>query len=97
MRLIIEPLAQADIDEIADWYDGQDFDVGSAFLVSLKSLFSRVTANPARYPLHKPGLRRARLQRFPHNVFYIHKSESVFIIAVLHHRRDLSVLDERVN
>ncbi len=97
MRVVVEPQAQADIDNTVNWYDSQDFGVGSAFLTELKSLLRRIADKPARYPFHKPGLRRAKAKRFPYTVFYSQRAGTVFIHAVMHHRRDLSALDERLN
>jgi len=97
VRLVVEPQAQADIDNTINWYDNQDFGAGSAFLTELKSVLGRIADKPARYPFHKPGLRRAKVKRFPYTVFYSQRDETVFIHAVMRHRRDLSTLDERLN
>ncbi len=97
MRLVVEPQAQADIDNTVSWYDSQDFGVGSAFLSELKSLLKRIADKPKRNPFYKPGLRRAKTKSFPYTVFYSQRDETVFIHAVMHHRRDLGALDERLN
>lgn len=97
MRLVIEPQAQADIDNAVSWYDGQDFAVGSAFLSGLKSLLKRIAEKPGRYPFHRHGLRRAKLHRFPYTVFYSQRGDVIFVHAVMHHSRDLGALGERLN
>jgi plasmid stabilization system protein ParE len=83
VRLIVEPPAQADIDDAAIWYDSQDFGLGSAFIASLKSLLNRIAEKPERYPFHQSGLRRASMRRFPYAVFYTPPDDSIYIHAVI--------------
>ena len=97
MRLIVEPQAQADVDDAVSWYDAQDFGLGSAFIASLKSLLGRIAEKPERYPFHRAGLRRASLRRFPYAVFYTQSNDSIYIHGVMHHRRDLRALNDCLN
>jgi len=97
VRLIVEPSAQADIDDAASWYDNKDFGLGSAFIASLQSVFNRIVEKPERYPFHQAGLRRASLRRFPYTVFYTQMNDSIYVQAVMHHRRNLRALTNRLN
>lgn len=95
--IVIEPSAQADIDTAVAWYDENEYEMGSAFLRQLRATLASVLEKPARYPRARPGLHRAKMQRFPYTIFYSFGEGTVYVIAVLHHRRDASVLDARLN
>ncbi|MFT4927677.1 MAG: toxin ParE1/3/4 [Phenylobacterium sp.] len=83
--------AQADLLEIA-YYTKQQWGVTQKnnYLKAIRSMFDRITANPQlgreRKDLAK-GLRSMPAK--DHIIFYLPKSENVYIVRILHRRRDL--------
>jgi plasmid stabilization system protein ParE len=53
-RWILRPLAQADLDDAATWYEGQQPDLGSRFLDAIDHVFKRFVkprCNSLPFPL----------------------------------------------
>ena len=87
-ELILQPEAEKDIAEAAEWYDRQRTGLSLQFRSALDRTFSSIEENPLLYvPVYR-GLRRALVRRFPYGVFYVSRTESLFIVAVLHTARD---------
>jgi putative addiction module component (TIGR02574 family) len=49
--LIVQPKAQADIDEALAWYFPRNPSLVPRFLAELDSVFDRITQNPAQFPV----------------------------------------------
>lgn len=87
-RWIVRSLAQADLDDAATWYEGQQSGLGSRFLDAVDHVFNRVREAPLQFPSVSVGVRRALLQTFPYAVYFRETEQAVVILAVLHMRRD---------
>jgi plasmid stabilization system protein ParE len=86
---IVRPLAEADLDAAASWYDEQQSGLGSRFLDAVDQLFDRIRETPQQFPSVALGVRRALLRTFPYAVYFQETNETVVILAVLLHlRRD---------
>ena len=85
---IVRPLAQADLDDAATWYEGQQSGLGSRFLDAVDHVFNRVRETPLQFPSVSIGVRRALLPTFPYAVYFRETEQAVVILAVLHLRRD---------
>jgi plasmid stabilization system protein ParE len=60
-RLIVRPLAQADIDDAVTWYEQQQSGLGSRFLDVLDHVFERIRDTPLQFPIIAVAMRRALL------------------------------------
>jgi hypothetical protein len=47
---IVRPLAQADLDDAATWYEGQQSGLGSRFLDAVDHVLNRVRETPLQFP-----------------------------------------------
>lgn len=94
--LIVEPTAEADLRAAFEWYEEQVDGLGHEFLVSMRACFGRLEQTPKIYPTILESLRRARVDRFPFGVFYCVAEEAVYILAVLHHRKNPDSLARRL-
>ena len=90
-RLVVRPLAEADIEEAARWYEGEQIGLGSRFLVDLELVLEHTTEAPHQFPLVAAGARRALLRSFPYAVYFRASEHAVVILAVLHLRRNPAV------
>ena len=82
------PLAKADIEREARWYDAQKPGLETDFVDEVKRVIGVIEKNPLRYSVRFGSWRRANLRRFPHAVFYQVLDEQPVVIAVLHAKRD---------
>ena len=97
MELIVRPDAERDLAEAADWYLKREYYLKNKFISRIDSLLERIIRNPRQFPYAKEKLRRASVRDFPYSVYYRAEENKVIVFAILHHIRDLSALDERLN
>lgn len=64
------PLAEADIEREARWYDDRQPGLGTAFVDEVKRVIGVLARAPLRHAVRFGNWRRANLRRFPHAVFY---------------------------
>ena len=87
--IIIEDLAQLDLDEVYKWYEVRKPGLGEEFLDSLEDSFIRIKANPLHASLFGDMVRCATLKRFPYEVVYLinNLTSIVYVIAINHQHR----------
>jgi plasmid stabilization system protein ParE len=95
-RIIVRPLAKADLWEAQDWYDRQRPGLGDDFRAAIDSLLQRVSEFPLAYPRVYRGIRRAGARRFPYLVYYAVTSDAVVVLACLHSSRDPALFKSRL-
>lgn len=95
-RLVVRPLAEQDLLEAQEWYDGQRPGLGSEFRTAIDDLLQRVAGHPRAYPVVYRGLRRAVVRRFPYLVYFAVGPQTITVVACLHGRRDAGLLRARV-
>ena len=86
--MIIRPEAEKDIAEAINWYEDQREGLGAKFQVALDHVFEQLELTPQLHRIIYHGVRRALMARFPFAVYYRVEGEEVFVLAVVHARRD---------
>jgi plasmid stabilization system protein ParE len=86
--VIYLPEARADVDAAYTAYEQRAAGLGERFLEQLQDRVVGISANPEMYAVLRDEVRAAALRRFPYVVYYRYEAETVFILAVLHGRRD---------
>ncbi len=66
----VRPEAEEDLEEAAAWYEQQRLGLGNDFLDEVLRTFSKISAQPAAYPVLHRDTRRALTLRFPFGVYY---------------------------
>lgn len=90
--LVKHPLVDCDVEEAAIWYAQRDPLVADRFIDEARRAMLRAAAEPLRYLLVAPAVRRVRMKGFPQSVFYFILNEDVYILTVTHGARDLENL-----
>ena len=49
-RFIVRPLAEADLEQAANWYDEEQAGLGSRFLSDVDQVFERIRERPQQFP-----------------------------------------------
>jgi plasmid stabilization system protein ParE len=93
--IIVRRLAERDLEEAEDWYNEQQFGLGSEFHETINDLFARLAENPRIYPRVHGEVHRAVLRRFPYLVYFLIEGSDVIVLAVLDSRRDPRIHRER--
>ena len=84
---VVRPLAEADIEAAARWYEGQQSGLGLRFVDAVDQVLTRIRETPLQFPPVSTEVRRALLHTFPYAVYFDVTERSVVILAVLHLRR----------
>jgi plasmid stabilization system protein ParE len=88
MKLRILEEAQQDLESSVDYYNEESPGLGYEFADEIYQTIHRIIENPdAWHPLSK-RTRRCLAHRFPFAVVYQKRDQHIFVIAVMHLKRD---------
>ncbi len=81
------PAAELETEAAFDWYFERSPLAAHAFLEELNHSISRLCEDPERWPKYSNTCRRYIFPRFPFQIIYRYKDNTVQIVAVAHGRR----------
>jgi plasmid stabilization system protein ParE len=87
-RLIVEAQAEAEILEIAAWYDRRRAAAREAFLNSVADSLVSIQANPLQYQIVRGTVRRVKVGRFPYALLFSIAGDDVIVTICIHTSRD---------
>jgi hypothetical protein len=87
-ELILEPEAEAEIAEAADWYNEQKSGLGVDFVLAVASTLAAVQRNPLQYQIVWKEYRRAGIARFPYGLIYRLTDRELIVMSCFHGRRN---------
>lgn len=96
-KVILSPDAKADFSSAILWYQRTDPNVAFRFIKETLRTLHRIGQYPHAYPIIKPKIRRAVLHYFPYSIYFTLKYELVTVIAVVHQRRNHTLLTDGSN
>jgi toxin ParE1/3/4 len=94
--LFIEPEAETEIDEIAEWYHRQNPAARIGFLQALDRALDFMRSNPEQYQTVYQQFRRARLDGFPYGIFYRLTDQQITVVACFHSSRGPDIWRDRL-
>jgi len=94
LPVVLTAEAEADFDDAADC-DEQQARLGARFTLGVRQALVRIGQMPELHAALHRDIRRARVRKFPYNIYYRVRPDRVEVIAVLHDRRDPSVWKSR--
>ena len=86
--LLKHPLVDCDLEEAALWYHQRDPRVAERLIDAARNAMRAAAANPLRFSTQFENVRRVRLSRFPHSVYFQLRDETVLILALVHGAQD---------
>ncbi len=69
LELKLEPEAEAEFPEAAEWYAARSPGLGTAFRGAVSAALGAIEEAPQRFPVAHRDIRKARVQRFPYVVY----------------------------
>jgi plasmid stabilization system protein ParE len=86
-RLRFNPLAEAELQDAASWYDERVAGLGGRFIAAFRHRTSEIIESPRRWPLIR-GARRVLVGPYPYAIIYREISDDELeIVAVAHLKR----------
>ena len=87
--IVIEDLAQLDLQEAYEWYETGNTGLGEEFLDSFEDTLTRIERNPLHASSIDETTRSATLKRFPYEVIYLINDLTfkISVIAISHQHR----------
>ncbi len=86
-RFLVEPEAEAELEEAFAWYEERVPGLGSEFTRADRALFATISRNPEQCGRVRHDICRALVRRFPYAVYHVAEPEQTSVIAVVHTRR----------
>ena len=89
-RLIIAPLAEADIDTSFSWYEERSPGLGEDFMHRVEAKFAVIAQSPQLFRKRFGAYRLAATERFPYAIYFIWDEVTgiVTVRRVLHFKQD---------
>lgn len=88
MRLVVAPLALAELHDAAAFYTLKaNVELGLAFVAEFERAANLVLVNPLLGPVFRGNRRRYILRRFPYSIIYQVAAGELRILSIAHHRR----------
>lgn len=88
MSIRLTDEAEQDLQDAASWYEQHRPGLGHGFLDEFLATEARISASPMGYQLIHGHVRRAFMRRFPFAVMYFLRDSEIWVIGVMHFRRD---------
>jgi plasmid stabilization system protein ParE len=96
LPVVLRDEAQAEFDEVFDYYEGKGAGLGVEFAECVQAVFDRIADRPKMHSLVLGDVRKAVVRRFPYCVYYRSDAARVEVLAVFHTSRDPSIWQGRV-
>ena len=91
MKLAISDAASGDATTAAEFYESRRRGLGEEFLAAVDAVLEDLVEHPMRHRVVRGSWRQALLPRFPYCVIYRVEADRIFVLAILHGRRDPAV------
>jgi plasmid stabilization system protein ParE len=86
-RLRFNPLAEAELQDAASWYEERVGGLGARFIAAIRHRANEILESPQRWPLLR-GIRRVLVGAYPYAIIYREISDDeIEIVAVAHLNR----------
>ena len=87
MNLLFHPEAETEFLAAIDWYEERSVGLGTDFAAEIHAAIQRAVTMPLAWPRIDGDIRRVLANRFPYGVLYASDGQSIYLLAVMHLRR----------
>jgi plasmid stabilization system protein ParE len=88
MTFSFHPEANEELWNALEYYETCERGLGEEFYLEVQTTIDRILSFPQTWPVLEAEVRRCLVHRFPYGVLYSVEPDGVFILAVMHLRRD---------
>lgn len=93
MNYSFHPAAEEEFLEGINYYEDRQQNLGFDFAVEVYTAIGRAAALPDAWPILEGEVRRCQTRRFPYGILYSCEPDGIFVLAVMHLRRDPRLLE----
>lgn len=86
--VIVQPEAEQDLEQAYNYLEQQAEELGFDFLAEVAHVIELLEEMPLLFPKVYRDLRQAVVGRFQYNIIYKVEHSTVFILAIIHGKRD---------
>ncbi len=87
---------EAEYEEAVNYYEDRRKGLGRDFATEVYSAVQRIINCPKAWAVMESGIRRCLTKRFPYGVIYSEGEDEIFILAVMHLRRNPDYWKHRI-
>jgi len=96
MKIRFLKIAQIELDEAIEFYNGEVPGLGDAFLSEVLKALDRIAQFPETWHSCSKRTRRCQTQRFPYGVIYQIRQREILIVAIAHLHREPDYWEYRI-
>lgn len=94
-RIVLTPLARADVEEAQAWYEAKREGLGDRFVGSADDAFQKIAQDPTRFAPVVEDVRSVLIEDFPYGVYNRVEPNGSVVIACLHGKRSPDLAHSR--
>ena len=94
--VLFHQLAEKELQDFACFYEKKAKGLGDSFLDEIHQNIEQILEYPKMSPVVIKKIRRKTIQRFPFHILYELKDDSLYIIAIMHQRRNPVFWKDRI-
>jgi len=88
MKYFFHPEAESEFQGAIEYYEKCELGLGQAFVIQVYSAIRNIITYPNMCPILERDIRRCLVNRFPFGILYSIEENEIFILAVMHLRRN---------
>ncbi|MDP1605139.1 MAG: type II toxin-antitoxin system RelE/ParE family toxin [Rhodocyclaceae bacterium] len=96
MKIEFHPEALAEFRAATTYYEAQQRDLGSRFMIAVESAIAHIAESPTAWRIVEDDVRRYLTKVFPYAVLYSIEDGYILIVAIMHLRREPGYWRKRV-
>ncbi len=95
-RIELHPAAEAEMCAAACYYETCHPGLGDRFLEEVSVVGNRIAEHPEAWPVISGQIRRCLLNRFPFGLLFRIEAKRIYVLSVMHLRREPNYWQNRV-
>lgn len=96
MRIRFLEIAQIELDETIEYYNGEMLGLGAEFLTETLRTLDRIDRFPDAWQMCSKRARRCQMRRFPYGIIYQVLDNEIIVVAIANLHRKPEYWDDRV-
>lgn len=95
-KIITRPEAENDLKEAFLWYEDKRKGLGYEFLLHIDAGVRFIQRNPVIYKSTYKDTLKYLVKRFPYKIIYLIEKNTIFILAIIHTKRNPELIKKRL-